>query len=78
MPAPRAAGEMKKGGCGGTPPAFPLLFKGFHVHPKGNWPMVRWLGQMVSLCAMVLFKSEKQGEVKLEGGIRERKVLESK
>ena len=82
MPAPRAAGEMKKGGAGAPPPLFLSAVQRLprpSQRKLANGWLHGWFRQMVSLCAtMVLFKSEKQREVKLEGGIRERKVLESK
>ena len=41
------ASQGQAAGGGGHPPAFPLLFKGLHVHPRGNWPMVSRLWRMV-------------------------------
>ena len=68
----RAAGEKEKAGSGRycTPPVLALLFKGFHIRPKRNEPMVGWLGQMVSLCPAIQIRKTRG---KVRGGARSEK-----
>ena len=68
----------EKGGVRGYPPRFSSPVQRL-PRPSQRKLANGWLvGADGEFICATLFKSEKQGDVKLEGGIRERKVLESK